>query len=158
MLYISIQRCEMCGGVHSMSRRSQNQEYICKSRRSHLNFLLNFESFFQVLALYPDNICRAEYCILEDLPKVANFCLKKNKQKSIWKPQILLSVQEEQEQMTRHSLSSLSHLHLAWGLTVVHFNSCRRWTEEACNHSSIRGLDPDFLSVQSIWKQDEPFN
>lgn len=41
------------------------------------------------------------------IPKVADFC-PRNKQKRIWKPQLLLSMQNEQEQMTKHSLSSLS--------------------------------------------------
>lgn len=150
VLCISIQRCEMHGWVHSLSRRSQNQEYICKSRRSHLNFLLNFESYFQVLTFCTDNIRRAEYCVLEDLPKVADFCPKKQTEKDLEASASVCAGWAG----TNYQAQFVVPLHLEWELTMVHFNSCRRWAEEACHHSSIQC----FLSVQSIWKQDEPFS
>lgn len=56
---------------------------ICKSRRNHLNFLLNFEGYFQVLAFYLDNICRPEYDVSEDLPEVADFCPKNQMEKDL---------------------------------------------------------------------------
>lgn len=115
---------------------------ICKSRRSHLNFSLNFEGYLQVLAFFTDDICRAEYCVLEDLPKVANFCLRKQTEKDL---EASTSTVCAGWAGTNDQAQFVVPLPLELGPLKVHFYSCRRWIEEARSHHSIRGLDPVFL-------------
>lgn len=56
---------------------------ICKCRRSHLDFPLNFEGYLQMFAFYTEDTDRVEVLCIEDLPDFANFCPKKHSEKEL---------------------------------------------------------------------------
>lgn len=110
---------------------------ICKSRRNHLNFQLNFKRYLRVFSFYAEDVDRTEVLSIEDLPKITNFCPKK---------------------ISRKGTGSLYHCCLyrmgrnKWPEAVfcpfpatmlVHFNTCRRWPEEEYNHYSNRCFDSE---------------
>lgn len=117
---------------------------ICKSKRRHLNFLLNSDGCFQVLTFYTDNILRGWV-----------LCVRRPS-KSCW----LLSQKMNRKgsgsfnfyclcRMSRNKCPGtvVTPLHLEWEPTMVHFNSCRRWTEKNLMMTVSEVLIQYFLSV-----------
>lgn len=80
----------------------------------------------------------AEYCVLEDSPKVADFCPKKWTEKDLEASASTVCAGWAGSNNQAHFVTPL---HLEWEPTTVHFNSCRRWTEK---HVMTRDFDPVF--------------
>lgn len=113
---------EMYGGEHRVSR-NQNQEYI--QIQKPFEFSVKLQRLLYVFALYSEDIDKAEVLCVEDLPKVVNFCPKKQLKQELGASTITVCAGCTR---TNDQGQYVVPLQLKWGPSIVCFNACRRWT------------------------------
>jgi len=96
-----------------------------------------------------EDIDRAEVLYVEDFPKFTNFCPKKHPEKELDAPTTTVCARWAR---TNDQGQFVIPLQLERGLTLVHFNDFRRWTEAGYNHSSIRCFDSVFPECEGHLK------